>query len=396
MNAIILKPGREKSLLRRHPWIFSGAIEAVHGSSKIGEPVNIISSSGEFLARAAYNPNSNIAARVWTWDMNEQITPGFLANRLKQAIASRWEINELIHSNAMRLVHGESDGLPGLILDQYDDVFVAQFLTAGIEFWRKDLVDIIISVTGAKYLYERSDVDVRQLEELPATTGLLFGSDIRNPVLINENGIQFKVDVINGHKTGFYLDQRDNRLIARSISNGLKVLDCFTYTGGFSVNALSGHAKTVTMVESSAAALIYAKENILLNRLSLDNVDFVEQDVFKYLRTLRDMHESFDLIILDPPKFAPTTSQVEKAIRGYKDINLLAFKLLNIGGYLMTFSCSGGVSEDLFQKIITGAALDADAGAVIVERLHQAVDHPVALNFPEGAYLKGFLIQKRK
>jgi 23S rRNA (cytosine1962-C5)-methyltransferase len=293
-------------------------------------------------------------------------------------------------------VHGESDGLPGLILDQYDDVYVIQFLSAGVEFWKETLIDIIRSFTNAKTLYERSDVDVRQLEGLPLTSGLLFGENINNPILIFENDLKFTVDIVNGHKTGFYLDQRDNRLIARRISAGLKVLDCFSYTGGFALNCLLGDAKNIMLVESSETALNTARNNILLNNLSDEKVKYIEQDVFSYLRTLRDQADSFDLIILDPPKFAPTAAQAERASRGYKDINLLAFKLLNSGGYLLTFSCSGGISEDYFQKIVAGAALDAGSDALILGRLHQAIDHPVALNFPEGAYLKGLLIQKLK
>jgi 23S rRNA (cytosine1962-C5)-methyltransferase len=395
MPEIIIKPGRERSLHRRHPWIFSGAVSSVRGTPKAGETVEVISSSGDYLGKAAYSPNSNILGRVWTWEPLELVNPEFLERRLKQAIELRHRMADLIPSNAMRLVHGESDGLPGLILDQYDDLFVVQFLTAGVEYWRVSLVEIIRSITNARSLYERSDVDVRQLEGLPMATGLLHGKDPNNPVMINENGIKLLVDIIGGHKTGYYLDQRDNRRLARKISNGRRVLDCFSYTGGFAVNSLAGYAKNITLVESSAAALNYARKNFSINNIDSNNVEFVEQDVFKYLRTLRDMGEHFDLVILDPPKFAPTISQAERAARGYKDINLLAFKLLDKGGLLMTFSCSGGVSEELFQKIITGSALDAQVDAVILERLHQAVDHPVALNFPEGAYLKGFLIQKR-
>lgn len=395
MPEIILKPGREKSLLRRHPWIFSGAVADVHGSPKIGETVEIFSSTGDFLARAAYNPNSNIVGRVWTWDRSEQVDPKLLEDRLRRAIELRHKIKDLIQSNAMRLVHGESDGLPGLILDQYGDVYVIQFLSAGVEFWRDSIVDSIQRLTNASLLYERSDVDVRLLEGLPLNTGLLIGNNFDNPVMITENDIKIMVDIVGGHKTGFYLDQRDSRLLVRQVSAGCKVLDCFSYTGGFAVNSLVGNAKRVTLVESSATAINNARKNILINNLSMDHVDLIEQDVFKYLRTLRDKGEYFDLVILDPPKFAPTASQIEHAARGYKDINLLAFKILNKGGYLLTFSCSGGVGEDLFQKIVAGAALDAEVDAVILKRLHQAIDHPVALNFPEGAYLKGFLIQKR-
>lgn len=394
MPEILLKPGREKSLLRRHPWIFSGAVALVRGSPKAGETVEVLSSAGEFLARAAYSPGSNIIGRVWTWDPSEEVNSKLFERRLKQAIDSRRKLVNLISSNAMRLVHSESDGFPGMILDQYGDVSVIQLLSAGVEFWRDTLIYVITEVTSPGTLYERSDADVRRLEGLPEVTGLLYGKEPDLPVVINEDGINYLVDVENGHKSGFYLDQRDNRRLVKEISNNCKVLDCFSYTGGFAINSIVGHAKSVTLVDSSNEALIIARKNFEINKLGVDDVRFIEQDVFKFLRTMRDMGESFDLVILDPPKFAPTISQVERAARGYKDINLLALKLLKKGGYLMTFSCSGGVSEELFQKIVAGAALDAQVEAVILERLHQAVDHPVALNFPEGAYLKGFLLQK--
>jgi 23S rRNA (cytosine1962-C5)-methyltransferase len=284
--------------------------------------------------------------------------------------------------------------MPGLIIDQYNGGIVVQLLTAGVEYWRIELLEIIQRLTNAEYIYERSDVDIRQLEGLPLKKGLLRGKNFINPITIYENGFKIFVDVIDGHKTGYYLDQRDNRLLTRTISSGKKVLDCFSYTGGFAINSLIGNASSVSLVDSSDLALEAALKNIGLNNLSVENVTFVRQDVFKQLRTLRDQAECFDLIILDPPKFAPTISQAERAARGYKDINLLALKLLNHGGYLMTFSCSGGIHEELFQKIVAGAALEAEADTKIIKRLHQAVDHPVALNFPEGAYLKGFLIQK--
>jgi 23S rRNA (cytosine1962-C5)-methyltransferase len=391
---IILKPGREKSLQRRHPWIFSGAINTIHGSPKLGETVAIVSSQGEFLAQAAFNPNSNISGRVWTWNQSEIVDENFLAKRILHAIEIRREQKDLIHSNAMRLVHAESDGLPGLVLDQYGEVCVVQFLTAGAEYWKEPIVESIRTVAQAKTIYERSDVDVRQLEGLPLSSGLLFGSAIGGLVEIVENDLKFLVNVVDGHKTGFYLDQRDNRYTARQISAGRKVLDCFAYTGGFSLNCALGGAKDIFVVDASAPALEIARSNVQSNNLKNCNINYIEYDVFKYLRILRDQAESFDLIILDPPKFAPTAAQAERAARGYKDINLLALKLLNPQGYLLTFSCSGGISEELFQKIVAGAALDAGVEAVIVKRLFQAIDHPVALNFPEGAYLKGFLIKK--
>lgn len=394
MPEIVLKHGREKALLRRHPWIFSGAIGAVQGSPEKGETVDVLSSNGDFLARAAYNADSNIIGRVWTFDESEQVGLNLFEERLRRAIELRYKMSHLIPSNAMRVVHGESDGLPGLILDKYGDVFVVQFLSAGAEFWRASIIDVIERAMSTKVIYDRSDVDVRQLEGLPLTSGIIKGNSFENPVMIIENGIKHQVDIVHGHKTGFYLDQRDNRFLVRQISKDKSVLDCFSYTGGFAINSLVGGAKNITLVDSSSEALRYARENILINGLNLDQVNLMEQDVFKFLRTLRDKGEYFDLVILDPPKFAPTASQAQHAARAYKDINLLAFKILQPGGYLLTFSCSGGVSEDLFQKIVAGAALDAGVNARILRRLHQALDHPVALNFPEGAYLKGFLIQK--
>lgn len=395
MPGIILKAGRERSIIHRHPWIYSGAIAKTIGNPKIGETVDVLSAREEFLARASYNPNSTIVGRIWTWNENELVDPGMLNKRLTKAITSRWEMKFIFQSDAIRLVHGESDGLPGLILDQYGETYVVQFLAASVEYWKDEIIDLILKLTNAKYLFERSDVDVRQLEGLPFISGLLSGVVSDKKIFITENDVKFHVDIINGHKTGFYLDQRDNRFIVRRFSNGLKVLDCFSYTGGFAINAMLGQAKSVTLIDSSSQALSMARENILLNNLSLNNVTIVEHDVFKYLRFLRDSATSFDLVILDPPKFASTTAHIERAARGYKDINLLALKILKPGGILVTFSCSGGISEELFQKIIAGAALDANVEAVIIQRLHQAPDHPVALNFPEGAYLKGFVIQKR-
>jgi 23S rRNA (cytosine1962-C5)-methyltransferase len=363
-------------------------------SLKSGDTVEILSSRGEFLARAAYNPNSKIACRIWTWNIDEQVDRNFFQRRLSQAINIRKGLANLISSNAMRLVHGESDGIPGLILDRYDDTYVAQFLTAGIEIWKTELVEIIHELTGAKRIYEKSDVDARQMEGLQTNNGLLWGDNLPDLVEIFEHSIKYHINIAEGHKTGFYLDQRDNRLLANRIADGRRILDCFSYTGGFAINCLAGSAQSVTLVDTSHQALETAKENISINGFTLDHVELVEQDVFRYLRTLRDRSETFDMIILDPPKFAPTIAQAERASRGYKDINMLALKLLETGGYLLTFSCSGGVSEELFQKIVAGAAQDAQVKAMILKRLHQAADHPVALHFPEGAYLKGFLIQK--
>jgi 23S rRNA (cytosine1962-C5)-methyltransferase len=408
MADLVLKPGREKSLLRRHPWIFSGAIQRVDASQQVhtvpvscreglasGETANLLSSKGDFLARAAYSPHSQIRARVWTFDLDEQINPDFFRKRAQRAIAARRTLNIERFSDAYRLIHAESDGLPGLIVDRYGDVLVLQSLTAGSEFWKDTIADILLEETGLNTIYERSDADVRELEGLQAVVGVLRGAIPRSPLTITENSLKFNVDLQSGHKTGFYLDQRQNRLRVRQLASGRDVLDCFCYTGGFTVNALKGGARSVVAVDTSAEALALGRENVALNGQQDEGVEWCEGDVFQMLRKFRDEGRSFGLIVLDPPKFAHTVAQAEKASRGYKDINLLAFKLLRADGILVTFSCSGGIDAALFQKIVASAALDAGVSAQIVEYLAQGPDHPVALNFPEGAYLKGLICLRK-
>jgi len=399
MPVLTIKSGREKSLHRHHPWIFSGSIEREIDVSTPGETVNIHSSQGDFLAQAAYSPHSQIRARVWTYDQFEKVDVDFFRKRINTSILLRQKIDHFSSdqynnpSAAFRLIHAESDDIPGLIVDRYANCLVPQFLTTGADYWKETLVDLLVELTGIGNVFERSDIEVRQLEGLAPMVGPLRGSPSEKNVII-ENGISFNVDIYQGHKTGFYLDQRVNRLHVRSFSSGRDVLDCFCYTGGFSLNALSGGAKSVLAIDSSAEALDQAKKNVILNNLPLEKVEFMEGDVFQLLRKFRDSRRSFDLIVLDPPKFAQSASQVDHAARGYKDINLLAFKLLRPGGILITFSCSGSISPDLFQKIVAGAALDAGANARIIEVLSQAGDHPVSLNFPEGFYLKGLVCTK--
>jgi 23S rRNA (cytosine1962-C5)-methyltransferase len=390
-----LKTNREKSLLRRHPWVFSGAVSTISNSPETGETVQVLDSRGKFLAWASYSPHSQIRARVWSWSQNEIVDPDFLRGRLARSIEARRSLPYLHPSQALRLVHAESDGLPGLIVDRYAGTLVVQFLSAGAEYWKATLTDLLVEILKPERIYERSDVDVRLLEGLPLNRGPLWGPAIEGPIEIREEaeGLRFRVDVHTGHKTGFYLDQRANRPRVRQLAAGRKVLDCFCYTGGFTLNALLGGAVSVLSVDSSTEALEAARENIELNGLPLDRVNLQQGDVFHTLRRMRDTNQSYDLIILDPPKFAATASQAQRAARGYKDINLLAFKLLRPGGYLVTFSCSGGISEDLFQKIVAGAALDAGLDPQIIERLHQAPDHPVSIHFPEGAYLKGLVLR---
>jgi 23S rRNA (cytosine1962-C5)-methyltransferase len=390
--ALILKPSREKSLLRHHPWVFSGAIDRLEGSLTSGETVDVFSSHGEFLARAAFSPSSQIRARVWSFK-DEPVNDEFFRQRIQAAIDFRSNVSLPINSAAYRLIYAESDGLPGLIVDRYAETLVVQFLSAGVEIFRQSIADLLLELTGLSQIFERSDADVRELEGLPARLGPLRGNPPEK-CIISENDLQFHVDLVGGHKTGFYLDQHLNRQRVRMLSTDRDVLDCFCYTGGFTLNALAARARSVLSVDASADALALCRENVTLNHLPADRHNLLEGDVFQLLRKFRDESRSFDLIILDPPKFAPTSAQAEKAARGYKDINLLGFKLLRPGGLLVTFSCSGGVDAVLFQSIVASAALDAGVQARIVEHLFQAPDHPVALNFPEGAYLKGLVCIK--
>jgi 23S rRNA (cytosine1962-C5)-methyltransferase len=389
MKKLILKPGREKSLLRRHPWVFSGAVERVDGNPDRGETILVRSSHGAFLGWAAFSPKSQIVARVWDFAEPTQIDREFFRARLQRAIGMRSALLNVSNDGAVRLVHGESDGLPGVVVDRYAESLVLQLGSAGAYRWRDTLVELLGELTGVHAIFERSDTDVLALEGLQPSVGERHGIVAAEPITFEENGVRFRVDLRHGHKTGFYLDQRDNRALVRSLAAGREVLDCFCYTGAFTASALAGGASAVTAIDSSAESLAMAAGHIELNGLA--GAQFVEADVFQMLRRLRDQGRSFDLIVLDPPKFAPTAALAERAARGYKDINLYAFKLLRPGGLLLTFSCSGGVSRDLFQKIVAGAALDAGVDAQILRLLNAAPDHPVALAFPEGEYLKGLL-----
>ena len=392
MKSLHLKVGREKSLKRRHPWIFSGAVENVDGEPASGETLLVKSAGGQPLAVAAWSPQSQICARVWSFDCSVFVDEKFFREKTLQAAALRASLPASRHTNALRLVHGESDGLPGLVVDRYDDVLVAQFLSAGAEHWREAILDALVEATGCEAIYERSDAEVRALEGLTPKAGFARGNRQAKRCPIIEHGLNFRVDVEAGQKTGFFLDQRDNRQRVRALAEGREVLDAFCYTGGFSLAALAGGAKHVTAVESSADALEVARENLAANPLDASRITFEKADVFAYQRLLRDRGRRFGLVVLDPPKFAPTAAQAKNAARAYKDINLMALKLLAPGGLLATFSCSGGVSVELFQSIVAGAAADAGVDAKIIERFGAASDHPVALSFPEGDYLKGLLL----
>ncbi len=391
MHEIRLKPGRERSILRRHPWIFSGSIARVDGQPESGGTVEITDHNGEWLARAAYSPHSQIRARIWTWDRDQAIDAVFFQHRLMQAREARGSLASGQSTNAYREVHAESDGIPGLIVDRYNQIRVLQLLSAGVERWREVIVDAIKQFDDCQGVYERSDVEVRQLEGLQPRAGHLWGREPGDRLVISENRLGYYVDVPHGQKTGFYLDQRENRRLFRDTLSGGEVLNCFSYTGGFTVAALTAGVDRVLSIDTSSSALELAVENVQLNDLPVDRCEWIEGDVFAELRRLRDRGRRFDAIVLDPPRFAGTAAHVESASRGYKDINLLAFKLLNPGGLLFTFSCSNAVGVELFQKIVAGAELDAGVTASIVGWLGQPADHPVGLNFPEGRYLKGLI-----
>jgi 23S rRNA (cytosine1962-C5)-methyltransferase len=391
VHSVKIKPGREKSALHRHPWLFSGALAPLAAEPKSGETVKVLDDNGRFLGWAAWSAASQIRLRFWSFDERETIDRDFFRQRLSRAIQLRAGMDGA--GDAMRLINGESDGLPGLIVDRYGGVLVLQVLSVGPEAWREVICDELQALTGAQALYERSDADVRELEGLPLRSGLLRG-EMPAVTEITEHGLRYRVNVEAGQKTGFYLDQRANRQRIGSLARGADVLNCFCYTGGFSLAALRGDARSVCSVDSSGDALDAARVNLSLNDLPGERAEWVEADVFEYLRKLRDKARSYDLIVLDPPKFAPTAQHVERASRAYKDINLWAMKLLRPGGHLATFTCSGGMSADLFQKVVASSAWDAKADMQLVGRFTADIDHPVSLNFSEGDYLKGLLLRK--
>jgi len=392
MAVVWLKAGKEKSICSHHPWIFSGAISRQEQGITPGAIVDVLQADGTWLARGYINPHSQIAVRLLTWDEQEPIDRPFWERRLRRAIRDRAELYTNPNTNAYRLVHAEADGLPGLIVDRYADWLVLQSLTLGIEQWKSTLAELLLDITGCKGVYERSDADVRSHEGLRFANGLLKGSQPPAPVRVLENGHLFAVDVYHGHKTGFYLDQRDNRSYVAPYCAGAQVLNVFSYTGGFAVYALAAGAKDVTNVDSSSDALHMVEVNTALNELPARN-RLMEGDAFQILRHLREDALRFDVVILDPPKFAFSRAQLTSATRGYKDINMLGMQLVRPGGILATFSCSGLVSEDLFQKIVFGASLDAGRDGRILHRLGQGSDHPTLLSFPESAYLKGFIVR---
>ena len=392
MKSIRLRPGRERSLLRRHPWVFEGGVE--RGKADAGETVRVEASDGRFLAWAAYSPASAIRLRAWSYDESERIDASLFERRIAKAVEARARLG--IDSDAMRLVHGEADGLPGLVVDRYADVLCVQFGAAGVERWKGAIVDALAARCGVHRIYERSDVSVRALEGLEPRTGWLLG-DGATDVEIREHAWRLRVDLAHGHKTGFYLDQRENRRRFADLVRQRRVrqvLNAYSYTGGFSVAALAGGAEHVTSVDSSAPALERAIEHVALNGYDPARHQARDADVNRTLREALTGGQRWDAIVLDPPKLAPTAAHAERAARAYKDVNRLALGALTPGGLLLTFSCSGGIGVELFHKIVAGAAVDAGVDGAIVERLGAAPDHPMTLFFPEGEYLKGLAIVK--
>lgn len=394
MKSILLKVGRQKSLLRRHPWIFSGAIAEVHGKPSPGETVIVRDAAGKTLALAAYSPASQMRGRVWSFDPEISIDADFFRKRLSEAFARRTALGFGLEADAaVRLCYSESDGLPGLIIDLYAGVLVCQFLSAGAEYWRETIINGIKDLCPGLDIYDRSDVEVREKEGLEQRSGLVHGSEPPERIIIRENGLQFLVDIRHGHKTGFYLDQRDSRRKLLQLATGRDVLNCFSYTGAFAVAALTGGARSVVNIDSSATVLGIARDNLQLNGLDPSTTEFVEANVFEQLRAWRRQKREFDLIVLDPPKLIESKEGLNRGARAYKDMNMQAFALLRPGGMLMTFSCSGLLETTLFQKIVADAALDVGRQGRIVDRISQSADHPTALNYPEAEYLKGLCIQ---
>jgi 23S rRNA (cytosine1962-C5)-methyltransferase len=391
MSSVILKKAADSFIKRKHPWIFSGAIEKVEGNPAIGETVQILTSDKKLVGFGSFSPSSQIRVRVWSFDVEEKIEADFFRRKISLANLLREKIIDTSKTNTYRIINSESDGLPGLIVDRYADFLVCQFLSSGTEFYKKLIIEILDDVLKPIGIFERSDVEIRTKEGLQPTQGLLKGIIPEYLIEVQENGFKFLVDVKGGHKTGFYLDQRDNRALVSEFSKGINVLNCFSYTGGFSVYALAAGANKVTQIEASSSAIELSSKNIELNNIDTSLIENINGDVFEVLRKFRDERKSFDLIILDPPKFAESVSQIQKASRGYKDINLLAMKLLTPGGILFTFSCSGHISQELFQKIVADAALDSGREVKLIRQLTQSADHPVAMNFPEGLYLKGLI-----
>ena len=393
MKDMILKPGRERSVRNRHPWNFSGAVSHSPDNAKQGETIRVLSSKNEPLALAAYAPASAITARVWTLDAKNEIGRDFLRNRIERALDARTRLGIPDRTTAWRVVAAEADGLPGFTVDRYGDFLVCQITSAGAQYWKDTLVELLRDTLTCKGIYSRAVADSARKEGIEISDEILTGDSPPETVEISENGLLFLVNIHEGHKTGFYIDQRDNRVSVAAFSAGLDVLNCFSYTGAFSAACLKSGASHVTEIEESAEALALSATHTDLNQLDSGKMERIQGDAFKVLRQMRDQGRAFDMIILDPPKFAASKSQLPGACRGYKDINLLAAKLLRPGGILVTFSCSAHMTPDLFAKIVCDALLDAGRDAHVLHHLFQAQDHPVVPAFPESLYLKGLAIR---
>ena len=391
MIEVVLKKGKEKAVLHRHPWVFSGAIEKVKGKPANGDVVKLVDAKGAFMAYGFYNDQSRVALRLLEWDETVEIDEQWFRNKVAVAVQSRSEVLVDGVNNTCRLIFSESDYLPGLIVDKYADHLAVQVLTSGIEKMMPCIIDELNSILKPESIFDKSDATSRGHEGLQTQNIVLAGTHPPDRVEVIENGIKYNINIAEGQKSGFYCDQRDNRKIVAAHAKGKKVLDCFSYTGGFTLNALQNQAAAVMSVDSSALAVETLKENVLLNGFDADKVTTITSDVNKQLRKLREDGELFDIVILDPPKYAPSRSALDKASRAYKDLNRLGMLLLNNGGLLATYSCSGAMNMETFKQVLAWAALDAGKQVQFINQLCQPEDHPVRSSFPEGEYLKGLL-----
>lgn len=393
MVEIKLKKGKEKAVLQRHPWVFSGALEKIKGAPENGDVVKVISANNDFLAYGYFNDQSRVAVRLLEWDENNAINEDWYAQKINTAITSRSHLLSNKETNTYRLIFSEADFLPGLIVDKYADFLSVQILSTGIESAKPIIIDILCKALKPKGIFDRSDATARTHEGITAENGLLWGEVPAEFIAVKENGINYHINIAEGQKSGFYCDQRDNRRILAEYASGKSVLDCFSYSGGFSLNAFKNGAKEVTSVDSSALAIETLKQNIELNKFNSKNHTAIQSDVNKQLRAFKEEGKKFDLVVLDPPKYAPSRSALDRAARAYKDLNRLGLLLLESGGLLATFSCSGAVDIETFKQIIAWAALDAGKEVQVIKQFSQPEDHPVRLSFPEGEYLKGLLVR---
>jgi len=393
MVEIKLKKGKEKAVLQRHPWVFSGALEKIKGTPANGDVVKVCSANNDFLAYGYFNDQSRVAVRLLEWDENHVIDEAWYEQKINTAIESRAHLLKNKDTNAYRLIFSEADFLPGLIVDKYADFLSVQILSTGIEKAKSIVIDILVKALQPKGIFDRSDATARTHEGITAENGLLWGEAPAAFIAVKENGITYHINIAEGQKSGFYCDQRDNRLLLAEYADGKNVLDCFSYSGGFSLNAFKKGAKKVTSVDSSALAIETLKQNIELNKFDSKNHTAIQADVNKQLRAFKEEGKKFDIVVLDPPKYAPSRSALDRAARAYKDLNRLGLLLLESGGLLATFSCSGAVDIETFKQIIAWAALDAGKEVQVIKQFSQPEDHPVRLSFPEGEYLKGLLVR---